>query len=70
MRYKNCTCTYFKLKERGYEPIDHAYNCPLSKGFYEKPLKRVIPPKGNNPFDEVNRSKLENTYAKTEEKSK
>jgi len=74
-KYKICQCTYFKLKERGYEPIDHACNCPLNKGYYMKTPKRFVPPKGNNPYYEIDRSRNNNPYAEdrsitTEEKDK
>lgn len=54
-----CNCTYLKLKERGYEPIDHAWSCPLNNGYYKKPSKRIMPPKEDNPYKEVNRFKQE-----------
>ena len=58
-----CRCTYFKLIERGFKPIDHAWSCPLNSE-YEKthPKKRVM--LKDNPYKEINRAKEDNPYAK------
>jgi hypothetical protein len=65
MNHKKCSCTYFKLKERGYEPIDHAWSCPLSKGFYKKTPKRFVFPEGDNPYGATDRFKEYETKDKS-----
>jgi hypothetical protein len=61
MKQKICTCNYYDLKKRGYQPMDHKQSCPMCK-FKVEPIRFKLR-EGLNPFKEIDnfreeRSKL------------
>ena len=61
-----CTCTYKTLINRGFHPIDHAWNCPLNTNYVEEEkfkfdrtkyrIDKVT--KGNSPYNAVENKEL------------
>ena len=58
---RKCNCKFQLLKRLGYNPMNHAFNCPIREGKTNHKVwkKLLILPEGNNPYKEVNRFKEE-----------
>jgi hypothetical protein len=56
---KKCNCKYYLLRQEGYNPLNHAFNCQLRENKkHHRIWKKLIKlPEGDNPYKEVNRFK-------------